>query len=147
MQKSRLGPIENQTEVSYWLMSGIEEGRSWVTWLGSTHYIFWRCPGPPVTWVLRHPQRTGCWSILAFPLSLCHFSGKSRPGSAKGMGSGHPELAPKACDFYCPKGPTLRRDPTPALPVLKCLIFLEQGVPHSCFVSHTFVFHWLLQIG
>ena len=46
------------------------------------------------------------------------------------MGSGHPELAPLACDLQCPKGPTLRRDPTSAPPVLKCLIFLERGVPH-----------------
>ena len=62
------------------------------------------------------------------------------------MGSGHPELAPLCCDLYCSKGPTLRRDPNSALPVLKCLIFLEQGVPHVCFVSHTFSFHWLLLI-
>ena len=48
------------------------------------------------------------------------------------MGSGHLELAPLACDLYCPKGPTLRRDPTSTLPVLKCLIFLEQGVLHFC---------------
>ena len=61
------------------------------------------------------------------------------------MGSGHPELASLACDLYCPKGPTLRRDPTPALPVWKCLLFLEQGVPHFC-VPH---FHFSLapQIG
>ena len=44
------------------------------------------------------------------------------------------------CDLYCSKGPTLRRDPTSALPVLKCLIFLEQGVPHFC-VPH---FHFSL---
>ena len=81
------------------------------------------------------------------PCPPCHFSGKSRPGSSKGVGSGHPELAPLACDLYCPKGPTLRRDPTSVLPVLKCLVFLEQGVTHVCFVSHTFIFHWLLQIG
>ena len=49
------------------------------------------------------------------------------------MGSGHLELAPKACDLHCTKGPTLRSDPTSALPVLKYIIFLEQG-------SHTFVF-------
>ena len=49
------------------------------------------------------------------------------PGSAKGVGSGHHELAALACDLYCPKGPTLRRDPTSALPALKCLIFIEQG--------------------
>ena len=35
---------------------------------------------------------------------------------------------------------TLRRDPTSALPVLKRLIFLDQGVPHFC-VSH---FHFSL---
>ena len=63
------------------------------------------------------------------PCPPCHFSGKSRPGSSKGVGSGHPELAPLACDLFCPKGPTLRRDPTSTLPVLKCLIFLEQGGP------------------
>ena len=43
MQKSSLGVIEIQAEVGYWLMRGTEEVRSWVTWLGSTHYIFWRC--------------------------------------------------------------------------------------------------------
>ena len=67
------------------------------------------------------------------------------PGSSKDVGSGHQELAPLARDLYCPKGPTLRRDPTSALPVLKCLIFLEQGF--QSFVSHTFIFHWNLQIG
>ena len=45
------------------------------------------------------------------------------------MGSGHPELASLACDLYCPKGPTLRRDLTSALADLKCLIFLEQEGP------------------
>jgi len=70
----------------------------------------------------------------------CHFSGKSRPGNSKGVGSGHPELATLVCDLHCPKGSTLRRDPTSALPVLKCLIFLEQGVPHFC-VPH---FHYSL---
>ena len=40
MQKLSLGAIEIQTEVSYWLMSGTEEVRSYVTWLGSTHSIF-----------------------------------------------------------------------------------------------------------
>ena len=75
-----------------------------------------------------------------FPCPLCHFSGKSRPGNSKDVGSGHPELAPLACDLYCPKGPTLRRDPTSVLPVSKCLIFLEQGVPHFC-VPH---FHFSL---
>ena len=61
------------------------------------------------------------------------------------MGSGHPEMALLACDLHSPKGPTLRRDSTSALPVLKCLIFLEQGVPRFC-VSH---FHFSLapQIG
>ena len=63
------------------------------------------------------------------------------------MGSGYPELIPLACGLYFPKGPTLKRDPTSALPVLKCLIFLVQGVPHFCFVSQAFVFHWLLQVG
>ena len=77
----------------------------------------------------------------------CHFSGKSRPGSAKCVGSCHPELALLACELYCPNGPTLIRDPTSALPVLKCLIFLEQGVPHVCFVSHTFISHWLHKLG
>ena len=48
------------------------------------------------------------------------------------MGSCHPELVPLACDLYCPKGSTLRREPTSALPVLKCLIFLEQEVPLFC---------------
>ena len=56
------------------------------------------------------------------------------------MGSGHPELDLLACDLYDSKGPTLRSDPTSALLVLKCLIFLEQEVLHVCFVSHTFIF-------
>ena len=64
------------------------------------------------------------------PCLACHFSGKSRPESSKDVGSGHPELALLACDLYCSKGPTLRMDHTSVLPVLKCLIFLEQGVPH-----------------
>ena len=62
------------------------------------------------------------------------------------MGSGHSDFTLLAYDLYCSEGTTLRRDPTSALPVLKCLIFLEQGVPHVCFVSHTFSFHWLLLI-
>ena len=62
------------------------------------------------------------------------------------MGSGQPDFALLAYDFYCSKGATLRRDPTSALPVLKYLVFLEQEVPHFCFVSHTLIFHWLLQI-
>ena len=75
----------------------------------------------------------------------CHFSGNSKAWSSKGVGSVHPDLAPLACDRHCPKGPTLRRDPTSALPVLKFLIFLERGVPHFC-VPH---FHVSLapQIG
>ena len=80
-------------------------------------------------------------------VQLVIFSGKSKPGSCKGVGSGHPDFALLAYDLYCSKGATLRRDPTSALPVLKCLVFLEQEVPHVCFVSHTFIFHWLLQIG
>ena len=85
---------------------------------------------------------------FGFPLvQLVLFSGKSKPGNSKCVGSDHPELAPLACDLYYSKGPTLRRDPTSALPVLKCLVFLEQEVPNICFVSHTFIFHWLLQFG
>ena len=140
MQKSSLGEIEIQTEVCYRIMSGTEEVKSWITWLGSAYYVFWRCPGPPATWVLIHPQRTGCWSVLAFPLSTLSFFRKIKAWSSKGVGSGHPALAPMACDLYCQKGPKLRRDSTSALPVLKCLIFLEQSVPHFC-VPH---FHFSL---
>ena len=61
------------------------------------------------------------------------------------MGSGHPELATLACNVHCPKGPTLRRDATSALPVLKCLIFLERGVPH--FYIPYFHFSVAPQIG
>ena len=83
---------------------------------------------------------------FGFPLvQLVIFSGKSRPGSSKCVGSGHPELAPLACDLYCPQGPTLRRDPTSVLPVLKCLIFLEKGT-HT-FVFHTFISHSLHKLG
>ena len=89
----------------------------------------------------------GAEAFLLSPCPACHFSGKSRPGSAKHVGSCHPELALLACELYCPNGPTLIRDTTSALPILKCLLYLEQGVPHFCFVSHTFIFHWLLQIG
>ena len=63
------------------------------------------------------------------------------------MGSGHPELALLACDLYCSKCPTLRMDHTSVLPVLKCLIFLEQGVPHVCFVSNTFIFTGSCKLG
>ena len=72
----------------------------------------------------------GAETFWLSPCPSCHFSGKSKPWTSKGVGSAHPELAPMACDLYCPKGPTFRRDPTSALPVLKYLIFLEQGVPH-----------------
>ena len=85
---------------------------------------------------------------FGFPLvQLVLFSGKSKPGSSKGVGSDHSELAPLACDLYCSKGSTLRRDPTSALPVLKCFIILEQGVPHICFVSHTFIFPSSCKLG
>ena len=77
---------------------------------------------------------------MVSPCPPCHFSGKSRPGISKGVGSVHPDLAPLACGLYCPKGRTLRRDPISALPVLKCLIFLEQWVPNFC-VPH---FHFSL---
>ena len=73
MQKYHLGETEIQTEVCYWLVSGTEEIRSWITWLDSTRYVFWRRPGPPGTWVLRNPQSTGCWSVLAFSLSTLSF--------------------------------------------------------------------------
>ena len=63
------------------------------------------------------------------------------------MGSGHPELDSLACDLYDSKGPALRRDPTSALLILKCLIFLEQGVPHVCFVSNTFIFTGSCKLG
>ena len=87
----------------------------------------------------------GAEMFWLFPCPPYLFSGKSRPGSSKGVCSSHPELAPLACDLQCPKGPTLRRDPTSALSVFKCLIFLERGVPHFC-VPH---FHVSLapQIG
>jgi len=62
------------------------------------------------------------------------------------MGSGQPDFALLAYDLYCSKGATFRRHPTSALPVLKYLVFLEQEVPHFCFVSHTLIFHWLLKI-
>ena len=143
MQKSSLGVTEIQTEVCYWLMSGTEEVRSWITWLGSTHYVFCRCPGPPATSDTLRGQDA---EAFGFPLvHLVIFSGKSRPGSSKCVGSGHPELAPLACDLYCPQGPTLRRDPTSVLPVLKCLIFLEKGT-HT-FVFHTFISHSLHKLG
>ena len=89
----------------------------------------------------------GAEAFLLFPCPACHFSEKSSPGSAKCVGSGHPELALLACELYCPNSPTFRRDPTSALPVLKCLIFLEQGVPCFGFVSHTFIFLWLHKLG
>ena len=68
--------------------------------------------------------------FLLSPCPACHFLGKSKPGSTKDVGSNHPELAPLVCDLSYPKGPKLRRDPTSALPVLKWLIFLEEGIPH-----------------
>ena len=80
-------------------------------------------------------------------VQLVIFSGKSKPGSCKGVGSGHPDFALLAYDLYCSKGATLRRDPTSALPVLKCFIILEQGVPHICFVSHTFIFPSSCKLG
>ena len=67
--------------------------------------------------------------MLAFSLSTWSFFRKIKPASSKDAGSGHPELVPLACDLYSPKGPTLRRNPISAFPVLKCLIFLEQGGP------------------
>ena len=147
MQISSLGVIEIQTEVGYWLMSGTEEVRSWVTWLGSIRYIYWRCA---TSWDLSaqsYSEDTVLKHNGFFIVQLVIFSGKSKPGNSMDVGSGHPQLAPLACDLYCSKGPTLRRDPTSALPVLKCLVFLEQEVPNICFVSHTFIFHWLLQFG
>ena len=89
-------------------------------------------------------RRHGAEGFLVSHRPPCHFSGKSRPGSSKGVGSVHPDLAPLACDRHCPKGPTLRRDPTSALPVLKFLIFLEQG---HAFVSHAFISHWLHKLS
>ena len=87
--------------------------------------------GPECSETLRVQGAEAFWLSLCPP---CHFSGKSRPGGSYGVCSGHPELPPLACDLYCPKSSTseLRRDPTSALPVLECLIFLEQGVPHFC---------------
>ena len=126
MQKWCLGEIEIHPEVCYCLMSGREEVRRRITCLSSTHYVFWRSPGGPATWVLRHTQRTWCWSIWLSHCPSCHFSGKTRPGTSNGVGSGHPELAPLACDLHCPKDPTFRKDPTSELPVYKWLIFLEQ---------------------
>ena len=100
-------------------MSGTEEVRSQITWLGSTHYVFWRFSGTPETWVFRHPQRIGWWNVWLSPCPPCHFSGKSRPGTSKGVGSVHTDLAPLACDIYCLKSPTLRRDPHLCSPCLK----------------------------
>ena len=37
-------------------------------------------------------------------VQLVIFSGKSKPGNSMDVGSGHPELAPLACDLYCSKG-------------------------------------------
>ena len=128
-------------------MSSTEEVRSWVAWLGSTHYIFWRCP---TSWDLSAQTHSEdrVLKCFGFPLvQLVIFSGKSKPRSSQGVDSENPELAPLACDLYCSKGHTLRRDPTSALSVLKCLIFLEQGVPHVCFVSHTFIFPGSCKLG
>ena len=147
MQKSSLEVIESQTEVRYWLMSGTEEVRNWVTLLGSTHYNFWRYLTSCDLSAQTHSEDT-VLKCFGFPLvQLVLFSGKSKPGSSKGVGSDHSELAPLACDLYCSKGSTLRRDPTSALPVLKCFIILEQGVPHICFVSHTFIFPSSCKLG
>ena len=145
MQKLSLGEIEIQTEICYWLMSGTEEVKKWITWLGSTHSVFWTRPGPPATWELRHPQRTGCWSVWLSPCPSCHFSGKSRPGGSKGVGSGHLELAPMACDLYVQRAP--QSEGTPPLLSLSwnASYFFNKG-SHT-FVSQTFISHWLLQIG
>ena len=43
------------------------------------------------------------------------------------------------------RAPHSEGTPNSALPVLKCIIFLEQEF--QSFVSHTLVFHWNLQIG
>ena len=69
MQNSRLGAIENQTEVGCWLMSGTKEVRSLATWQGSIHSVFRRGPGSPVTWVLSDTLRGQC--AEGFCLSPC----------------------------------------------------------------------------
>ena len=93
-------------------------------------------------WVIRwpkycsfNPQRTGFWSVWLSLCPPCHLSGKSRPGSSKGVGSDHPELAPMACDLYCPKSPTLRREPPLLSLSWNTSYFLNNG-------SHTFVLHF-----
>ena len=105
---------------------------------------------PRTSWYLciQKPSDDRVLKNFCFPLvQLVIFSGKSKPRSSQGVDSENPELAPLACDLYCSKGHTLRRDPTSALSVLKCLIFLEQGVPHVCFVSHTFIFPGSCKLG
>ena len=107
MQKSRLGAIQNHTEVCNWLMSGTEED------MAGLHLL---C-------LLKRP-RTSCYlsaqkpsddtALKSFCFTLVQpviFSGKSKL-SAKDVGSGHPELAQLACDLYCPKGLTLEGTPT-----------------------------------
>ena len=52
---------------------------------------------------LRGPGAEVFWFPLVY---LVIFSGKSRPKvSSKGVGSGHPELAPMACDLYVQRAP------------------------------------------
>ena len=68
-----------------------------------------------------------------FPCPPCHLSGKSRPGNSKDVGSGHPELAPLACDLHSPMGPHTQKGPHLCSPCLDMTNnFLNKG-------SHMFV--------
>ena len=141
MQKSSLGEIEIQTEVRYWLMSCTEEVRSWITWLGSTHYVFWRCPGPPVTWVLRHPQRTECWSVLAFPLSTLSFFRKIKAWGFLRCVFWSPRVASSGLWPLLSTGPHTQKGPHLCSPCLEMPNVSWTRIPEFC-VPH---FHFSLE--
>ena len=146
MQKSSLGAIEIQTEVGYSLMSGTEEVRSWVTWLGSTHYIYWRCPTSYDLSAPTHSEDMVLKHNGFLLVQLVIFQETQRLGILN-VWVQVTEFGSTGLWPLLFKGPHTQKGPHLCSPCLECLIFLEQGVPRVCFVSHTFIFHWLLQIG
>ena len=146
MQKSSLGEIEIHTEVCYWIMSGTEEIRSWITCLGSTQLCLLKNSWTSSALSAQTPSEDRVQKHFGFPLvHLVIF----QENQSLGLLRVWVQLTQSWLQW--PVISTVQRAPhleeTPPLLSLSwsSSYFLNKG-SHT-FMSHPFVSHWLLQIG
>jgi len=119
MQISSLGAIEIQTEVGYWLMSGTEEVRSWVTWLGSTRYIYWRCTTSWDQSAQSYSEDTVLKHNGFFIVQLVIFFRKIKAWEFYGCGFRSPRVGSAGLWPLLFKGPHTQKGPHLCSPCLK----------------------------